>query len=190
MTSPHLAPSAPPPRGCAPSGPAEPDPRRLLAQRVSVLESAFAEIGRTRMAGLPLLHPKLRVQALGFQALDDEPLAWGVLVTPWFMNLLRLPLDKTAPVLPVGEVAERKLGPQRMQFIGAHEAAIGGCGRYELCSLFSPMNAFIDHEAAMATAREVLALLRPVAAPASAPPEDVPARRGFLFGRSALRGQA
>jgi [NiFe] hydrogenase assembly HybE family chaperone len=158
-----------------------------LPARVQQLESAFADIGRTRMAGLPMLHPKLNVQALGFQVLDDAPLAWGILVTPWFMNLLRLPLDPGAPVLPVGEVAERDLGPQRMQFIGAHEAAIGGCGRYELCSLFSPMNEFIDHEAAVATAHAVLLLLRPVPSPPGQPPVEVPARRGFLFGRSALR---
>ncbi|EHR70477.1 (NiFe) hydrogenase assembly chaperone, HybE family [Burkholderiales bacterium JOSHI_001] len=190
MKHPPVAPSAPPPLGGAPSGPAEPDPRRLLGQRVETLERAFAEIGRTRMAGLPMLHPKLKVQALGFQELDDEPLAWGILVTPWFMNLMRLPLADGAAVLPVGEVAERDVGPQRMQFIGANEPAIGGCGRYEMCSLFSPMNEFIDHEAAVATAREVLALLRPTPAAAIAAPLEVPARRGFLFGRSALRGPA
>jgi [NiFe] hydrogenase assembly HybE family chaperone len=158
-----------------------------LAQRVARLEAAFAAIGRTRLAGLPLLHPKLQVQALGFERLADEALALGILVTPWFMNLLRLPLADSAPVLPVGEVAEREVGPHRMQFMGAHEAAIGGNGRYEMCSLFSPMHEFIDHEAAVATAREVLALLRPVPAAVSAPPVNVPARRGFLFGRSALR---
>lgn len=138
---------------------------------VQRLEATYRDIAATRMAGLPLLHPGLRVQAVDF--LTEGPVAWGVLVTPWCMNLLRLPLSDDAPMLPPGQSAPRDLGPQRFDFVGAELAALG---RFEQCSLFSPVFEFVDQAAAVATAREVLRLLRP------APVEPVPARRRFLFG--------
>jgi [NiFe] hydrogenase assembly HybE family chaperone len=112
------------------------------------------------------------VQALGFEAHDSA--ACGILITPWFMNLVRLPLDDTVEMLPPLQKAERDIGPRRFEFIGANEPGIGA---FEASSLFSPMFEFEDQAAAAATAREVLALLRPSPA--------VPSRRGFLFGRQA-----
>ena len=41
------------------------------------------------MAGVPMLNPALRVQAVGFRHWQSHWL--GVLVTPWFMNLMLLP---------------------------------------------------------------------------------------------------
>jgi [NiFe] hydrogenase assembly HybE family chaperone len=158
-----------------------------LADRVAALEAAFRDIAATRMHGVPVLHADLSVQAVGFEAEVDGAWALGVLVTPWFMNLLRLPLQAHTPTtLAVGVSAPRDIGAQRFDFIGAHEGAIGG---FEASSLFSPMFAFEDQSAAVATAREVLALLRtpPASAPAPVtrkPAEVVPSRRGFLFGRT------
>lgn len=200
------------------SGPAKPDPRRLLdaaKQRIDDLERSFRHIASTRMAGVPVLHAALQVRAVGFAPLPDEP-GWlcGVLVTPWFMNLLRLPLEPLADppraaaagCLDVGRDAPRELGGQALHFVGAHEDRLG---HYEQCSLYSPMFHFADQAAAVATAAEVMKLLRnPPAAPAPsdatparlAPPapapqaaavnpseadEPRPARRGFLFGRGA-----
>jgi len=79
----------------------------LPAQRLQQLQHLFEQIASTRMAGLPILHPALRVETLGFEplpmdALPQEPAApaglqaqpelLGILITPWFMNLLCLPL--------------------------------------------------------------------------------------------------
>lgn len=147
-----------------------------LAARVAALEAAFRHIAAERMAGVPVLHPGLQVQAVGFADTGDGA-AVGVLVTPWFMNLVRLP--ENAQPLPLGVSAERELGGHRFDFMGAFEER---CGAFETCSLFSPMFEFADHAAATATARELLALLRP--APA-VPPPAAPSRRGFLFGRPA-----
>jgi [NiFe] hydrogenase assembly HybE family chaperone len=147
-----------------------------LAARLSVLEASFREVASLRMAGVPVLNSRLRVQAVGFAVEAAEPsVAGGVLVTPWFMNLLRLPLaaQAAASLLPAGAKGLRRWGNHEIEFIGAHENTIGG---YEMSSLFSPMFEFADQAAAVATAQEVLALLRPLAQPA---------RRGFLFGRSA-----
>jgi [NiFe] hydrogenase assembly HybE family chaperone len=146
-----------------------------LAARVGVLESAFRAVERERMNGVPLLNAALAVQAVDFEA--AEGIALGVLVTPWFMNLVRLPLHEGEQVLRVGECAPREIGTLRFDFTGAHEPGLGG---FEACSLFSPMAGFADQAGAVATARQVLVQLR--GRPASLPPPQ-PARRGFLFGR-------
>ena len=141
------------------------------------LEQTFRRIATTRMAGVPVLNPALQVRALGFAPLlqavetsattEAAPALLGILLTPWFMNLLRVPAAGQ-PVLPVGISAEREVGAHRLSFVGAHEPSLGA---YEQCSLFSPMFQFADQAAAVATAREVLRELRrrPDTAAASAP---------------------
>ena len=162
--------------------------------RVQALAQAFERIGHTRMWGVPVQNPQLGVQTIGFEAapgLDHVPEALaGILVTPWFMNLVRLPVAADASAkgwLAPGRKARRTLGCERFEFIGAFEE---GLGAFEVCSLFSPMFEFANQQAAVATATQVLALLRePVAAPvASANVALPPSRRGFLFGRAAEAG--
>ena len=63
-----------------------------LCEQVERLEAVFRSVAATRMKGIPLLHCGLRVEAVGFAPEPDGVMASGVLVTPWFMNLLRLPL--------------------------------------------------------------------------------------------------
>ena len=146
-----------------------------LAARVQALEATFRAIERERMCGVPVLNAALAVQAVDFEAADG--IALGVLVTPWFMNLVRLPLHGAAEVLRIGERAPRAIGTLAFDFIGAQEPGLGG---FEACSLFSPMADFADQAGAVATARQVLVQLR--GRPVSLPPPQ-PARRGFLFGR-------
>lgn len=149
---------------------------RALPARVAVLEDTFTRIARSRMAGMPVMHPRLRVQAVGFHAGGpDTFIAWGVLVTPWFMNLIRLPLcppnvawpraDGTPgpahqladwPIAP-GLKTERPFGTATIEVIGGEEDTLGP---YEMSSLFSPMTVFADHDAAGSTAREVVRQLR------------------------------
>jgi len=149
-----------------------------LAACVGRLEAAFRRIQATRMQGVPLLHPALQVQAVGFQPDAAGAVAGGVLVTPWFMSLVRLPLHAQAgaAMLAPGAQGVRAWGAHAFDFLGAHESAVGA---YEASSLFSPMAGFHDQAAAVATARSVLDLLGRDAAPAQ------PARRGFLCGRGA-----
>ena len=177
----------------------------LLHGRVNALTALYRHIAETRMEGIPLLNPKIRVQALGFErvasaaALDtDEPdsafaAAVGVLITPWFMNLIWLPLEPQHQSNAVGCKLPRYVGPECFEFIGAYE---NGFGSYASCSLFSPVFEFDSHQAALDTAQAVLDTLRqPVPAPAPLTPTAIPgttaahaapapARRAFLFGRS------
>lgn len=168
-----------------------------LRERIHALEAAYRDIARTRMAGLPLLNGALQVQALGFAPCAGEPgLSLGVLVTPWCMNVLRLPVlagdADRLQMLPPGHTGERDLGDDRLRFVGAELPLLG---RFEQCSLYSPMFEFRDQATAAGTAGEVARLLhqslaqadQAARAAAARAAEVEPARRGFLFGRSANR---
>lgn len=142
----------------------------------------FDEIARQRMLGLPVMNPALQVQALGFAIEQDQdavPLGvLGILLTPWFMNLIWLPMNRVDNLAP-GASATRHLCGQQLDFIGAEDERLG---RYESCSLFSPMFDFADHASACATAEQVLIQLR---RPPSSAVEQRSAlnRRELLFGR-------
>lgn len=153
--------------------------------RVRQLEQAFDTIARTRMAGLPTVHPALHVEAVAFAphaAPDGEPGLLGVLVTPWCMNLVWLPRSTHADArtLRVGVAREHVLGGERYAFLGAFES-LQDLGAFEACSLFSPMHDFADHAGAQAVAAEVLRVVR--ATHDDAPP--APSRRSFLLARRA-----
>ena len=116
-----------------------------LRGRVAELAAVFERIAETRMAGLPIVNPRLIVEAVGFRPVHDG-LA-GVLVTPWAMSLMFLPRD---PTLPIGGLGERDK-MSRVFPAGAVEMLVGredGVGWYLSASLFSPMDAFSDPEAA------------------------------------------
>ncbi|MBI3345711.1 MAG: [NiFe]-hydrogenase assembly chaperone HybE [Burkholderiales bacterium] len=155
-----------------------------LTARVQALEALFRHVERTRMVGVPVLNTALQVEVVGFEpvAVEDgeAPAAVGVLLTPWFMNLVWLPLQHLASAGLVGQARVRTVGSTSFDFIGAHEP---GLGAYEACSLASPMFEFPDQTQARATAWAVLAELRQPVPPVSN------ARRGFLFGRSTVEAR-
>jgi [NiFe] hydrogenase assembly HybE family chaperone len=116
------------------------------------LETAFTRIQHERMADIPLLNPALEVQAVGFSVRAEYCL--GVLITPWFMNLMLLPLAGDAWAgLPSGTKINRSFPSGTYEFILGEEE---GVGRYLMCSLFSPVFEFQNQEAAVVTAEAVL----------------------------------
>jgi [NiFe] hydrogenase assembly HybE family chaperone len=138
-----------------------PLPQAARVGPIEQVERVFGHIAATRMAGLPLNNPALRVEAVGFRLWQGDWL--GVLVTPWAISLM---------LLPGGSGAFRELGADERQcwrfpsgaydFMGSCEATLGP---YQLCSLFSPAFEFATHEAACATAHAALdSLLEPAAA--------------------------
>lgn len=157
-----------------------------LPPPVRALEHLFAEIASTRMRGVPVQNTALQVQAVGFAPDPQQAGVWlGILISPWFMNLVRLASPQQAPhagFLAERDKATRQFGNTQFEFIGAFEPSMGA---FETCSLFSPMFEFAEHSAAVATATEILSQLRQ-AAPAPLPKTPAaPSRRGFLFGRPA-----
>ena len=173
------------------SAPCQPTPD-LLRQRVSALVVHFVRVQTERMVGIPLLNPALCVEAVGFEwsvALEDaaDPVAEGVLITPWFMSLVRLPEALEEHGGRVSRKAVRDFGSERFEFIGAHDPAIG---YHETCALFSPMGGFASQAQAVETALASLALLRPAPEPVEAVPEapPVPSRRAFFMARRPVPG--
>jgi [NiFe] hydrogenase assembly HybE family chaperone len=159
-------------------------------ERVATLVQTFAAIGSSRMRGIPLLNQQLKVQAVGFEpSMQAQPeLVVGILVTPWFMNLICLPTEPTSRVgtaAEAGVTIRHSVGSESFDFISASE---DGLGNFAACSLFSPMFEFSDQAGAVATATEILATLRRKPAPlAQADIAEragpIPSRRGFLLGR-------
>ena len=138
---------------------------------------------------MPILNPALSVEAVGFRWGDDEQtVAEGVLITPWFMSLVRLPRAVEGHGGRVARKAVHGFGSERFEFIGAHDPAVG---YLETCALFSPMGGFATQAQARETAEASLALLRPAPAPVPTPlpvAEPVPARRAFFTGRRGAPG--
>ena len=144
---------------------------RAPLQIAADLEAAFARIHRERMADVPILNDALAVEAVGFVAFGEEVL--GVLVTPWFMNLMLLPADPAAgSEQRPGEKTVVSLPGGDFEFIAASE---DGVGAYRMCSLFSPVFEFADHDTAVTTAAEVMERL--LAKAEDADQQDVQAPR-------------
>ncbi len=158
--------------------------RATLDERVRHLVDFYRHVQTERMQGIPILNPALCVEAVGFRAAEDEEaVAEGVLITPWFMSLVRLPLAVQDHAGRVARKAVRGFGNERFDFIGAHDPAVGF---HEACALFSPMADFRSQAQARETAEAVLAELRPAPVPAPEPSpvaEPLPARRAFLMAR-------
>lgn len=157
-------------------GPTTVDPR------VALLEAAYRHIHATKMADVPILNPRLRVEAVAFQPFDGG--LFGALVTPWSVNAVFFP-PPGPPSPELGRARALPSGvftflPQRLE----------GLGVVELSSIFSPALEFESHEAAVATAAEAVRLLLSPEAPRQAdagaraePPAALPAapsRRALL----------
>ena len=179
-----------PPLHTAPAGPS-------LESPAAALQARFENIHLHQMAGVPMLNPALQVQALGFRPWAAHWL--GVLVTPWFMNLVLFPRQREH-WQAIGERESRHyVFPAGVfEFIGNRDAELGD---YQACSLFSPMFEFADHAAAHDTAVAALDALfdaahrpasdvppaepaAPTPAATAADPAPAPAlsKRDFLFG--------
>jgi [NiFe] hydrogenase assembly HybE family chaperone len=177
------------------------------------LERTFARIEAERMRDVPILNPRLAVEAVGFRAWQGHWL--GVLVTPWFINVILKPGSEAMATdwagLTPGASVQHRFPAGDFPFLVGEET---GIGRYQMCSLFSPVLEFEDQAAARIAAEAALAALlnppadasgeRPDAEPPSPPggddntaidpeqdarrPDLQVSRRGFLSGRVSARG--
>lgn len=139
-----------------------------------LLEAAFRRIHAERMTGLPILNPRLAVEAVEFQDWQGHWL--GVLVTPWFMNLMLLPGEGSGwQGAPSGGAVHWRFPIGELRFIADLEP---GLGEFQSSPLFSPMHRFADPEHARRTAGEALDVLldQVVNTPAAPQPAADPGR--------------
>ena len=149
-------------------------------------EQVFKQIHATRIQGLPFLHQSLQVKAFGFEPYAQGYL--GVLLTPWFMNLIVVADALVAA--KVGSKQTVQLPAGAYDFIVNYEEPLGF---YWSCSLFSPVLEFENQQAAEQTAQyALLAVLQAEAPEASVPPPAKPlaerlqqplSRRAWLQGK-------
>lgn len=123
------------------------------------LEEVFRAILQRQMQDLPMVNPALSVEAVGFRPWHEHWL--GILITPWFMNLMLLP-RVCANWQPIAERESRHyVFPAGVfEFIGGRDPVLGD---YQACSLFSPMFEFADQAGAHDTAAAALDALFDVA---------------------------
>jgi [NiFe] hydrogenase assembly HybE family chaperone len=131
------------------------DDAALRPDPSAALEAAYRRVRATRMAGLPFLNERLDVEAVGFAPWKGHWL--GVVVTPWFMNLVVAPRDAAQwRSLPAGEKRRYRFPAGDYDFVSAVE---DGVGEFFMCSLFSPVGEFDDHPTARFVAEHALAAL-------------------------------
>ena len=116
------------------------------------LVTAYRRVAEERMCGLPIYNEALTVEAVGFR--DWQGVRVGVLVTPWFMNLVLIPGTVESP----GEGEPVGSGEYRLPS-GGYEFQLcrfAGAGDHWSVPLFSNMHGFPDRDTARAVAEEVM----------------------------------
>ncbi len=133
------------------------DAIREAAEIAAVTErlvADFTEVWHSTMRDVPLVNKALRVEAVGFCRHEGHIL--GVLVSPWFMNLVMLPDGADWSGLTAGEREVISFPSGDYEFLHNTREMTGG---YKACSLFSPMGDFTRQKDATDVARAVMAAL-------------------------------
>jgi [NiFe] hydrogenase assembly HybE family chaperone len=172
--------------------PGQSDAAAAVEARIAALVADFTEVFHARMRDVPMVNHALHVQAVGFQPHEGGLL--GVLVAPWFMNLVFLP-PADRPALPATARETLRFPSGDYEFLHNTRPQTGP---YLACALFSPMGDFSSQLQATDVARAVMAELfraenraetdraadiRAAAEAAIAPPSAAPpSRRDLLTG--------
>lgn len=127
-------------------------PIDMMHDALQRLLTAYRGVAQRQMQGLPFYNGRLSVEAVGFRPWEGRLL--GVLITPWFMNLILLPGSEDEwHRCPQGSKSQWKfpagtyeLSASRLEDADTHLSA----------ALFSTVQDFPDQTTAREVAREVL----------------------------------
>ncbi len=146
-----------------------------MADAVVDLVRHFQRIYVEHMQDLPIVNPRIRVEAIGFQDFNDHKL--GILLTPWFMNLVLLPGSDAWSDSAQGDSSAVDFPSGPIDFTTSRDDVLG---TYLTAVLFRSVSDLPDQETARTVAEQVMEeLFRP-------PPEHRSlSRRDLLTG---LRG--
>ena len=142
--------------------------------KVDDLVAHYEAIYTGRMQDLPIVNRRLSVEAVGFEQWEDQDL--GVLITPWFMNLVLLPDSGRLADLPQGDRIECRFPSGPCELTVCHDEELGS---YLAAVLFRTVADFPDQDIARAVAEEALAQIL------TDPPDKETgqvSRRGLLTG--------
>lgn len=118
-------------------------PSRLVEHYRSILKDS--------MQDMPFVNRALEVEAVGFRDFDAHSL--GVLISPWFMNLVLLPGTDEWSALEQGSVIGMALPGENIDFNVCHDEKFG---TYLTAVLFRTVADFPDQATATSVAEEVL----------------------------------
>ncbi len=99
---------------------------------------------------------RIAIEAIGFRPFGEGELL-GVVLTPWFMNMIKLPVEPVPmDMAGIGRTVSVELPAGKRGFVVGGDATIG---LYQAHSLHSPVLNFTLPGQAQAEARRMLALL-------------------------------
>ena len=135
----------------------------------------------SRMSGIPILNPRLTVEAVGFRRWQGQWL--GALITPWCLNVMLVPDDPAEwPAIAAGDKRVVRFPAGTYEFIAGRDEILG---EHHDLSLFSPVLEFEDALAARLTAEAALDALLDAGNDRAQAPVQEPApitKRQFLRG--------
>lgn len=117
----------------------------------AALVQHFERIETKHMRGLPIVNPRLMVEAVGFREFDGHQI--GVLITTWFMNLVLLPGTAEWADTEQGSTVKYRLPGGSYDFTLSRDKEIG---TYLTAVLFRTVIDFPDQDTARAIAAEIL----------------------------------
>jgi [NiFe] hydrogenase assembly HybE family chaperone len=141
---------------------------------VDTLVAHYRQVHKERFRGLPVVNPELEVEAVGMRELAGHE--FGVLITPWFMNLVLLPGSDRWDERQQGSTCTIELPGGKIEFTVGHDETIGTT---LTAPLFSSVADFPDQALARDVAVETLRLL-------FSNPLDEPAGEGSRMSRREL----
>jgi [NiFe] hydrogenase assembly HybE family chaperone len=115
------------------------------------LAERFCDIHKRRMQGLPFINAQLNVEVIGFREFQDFEI--GVLITPWFMNLILLPGADVSAGVDQGHRINACFPSGDIEFTAAQDEELG---LYFSAVLFSTVSDIPDQTTARDLATEVM----------------------------------
>lgn len=141
-----------------------------MSVSVTQLVERFERTYQDHMEGLPIVNKALQVEAISFRDFESHQL--GVLVTPWFMNLVLLPGSDEWSDAVQGDLSAITFPSGPIDFTVCHDDVLG---TYLSAVLFTTVADVPDQAVARQLALDVMAGLdRP-------PPETGKISRRNLF---------
>jgi len=122
-----------------------------MTDSVAALVAHFETIYTEHMQDLPIVNRNLQVEAVAFQDYAGDQL--GVLITPWFMNLVLLPQTSAAADCDQGSKSHVEFPSGSIEFTGCVDDALG---YFRTAVLFRTVADLPDQAMARTIARQVM----------------------------------
>lgn len=122
-----------------------------MTDTVAALVRHFEHIYVAHMQDVPIVNPRVQVEAVGFQDYEGHQL--GVLITPWFMNLVLLVSGDAWADSAQGDKSSLEFPSGPIEFTISCDEELG---TYLTAVLFRTVSDMPDQETARAIAQQVM----------------------------------